>query len=71
VFTRRDKPSGGRPGPPSRRIPDLCGTLAIATDCLDGVVLADLDERVGHWTLLDDEPELVAGKHGPTLVWGW
>jgi hypothetical protein len=38
---------------------------------LDGVVLADLDERVGHWTLLDDEPELVAGKHGPTLVWGW
>ena len=34
-------------------------------------VRVDLDELVDHWTLLKDEQELVAGKRGPTLVWGW
>jgi hypothetical protein len=28
-------------------------------------VLMGLDELAGHWTLLDDERELVAGKRGP------
>ena len=28
----------------------------------------DLDELVGHWTLLKDERELVAGKRGPTRL---
>jgi TnpA family transposase len=28
----------------------------------------DLDELVGHWTLLDDEQQLVAGKRGPTRL---
>jgi hypothetical protein len=28
----------------------------------------DLDELVEHWTLLDDERELVAGKRGPTRL---
>jgi hypothetical protein len=32
------------------------------------VVLVDLDELVGHWTLLEDERELVAGKQGPTRL---
>jgi len=32
------------------------------------VVLMDLDELVGHWTLLDDERELIAGKRGPTRL---
>ena len=27
-----------------------------------------LDELVEHWTLLDDERELVAGKRGPTRL---
>jgi integrase len=31
------------------------------------VVRVDLDELVEHWTLLDDERELIAGKRGPTL----
>lgn len=26
----------------------------------------DLDELVEHWTLLDDERVLIAGKRGPT-----
>jgi hypothetical protein len=29
-------------------------------------VLMDLYELAGHWTLLTDEQELVAGKRGPT-----
>jgi Domain of unknown function (DUF4158) len=32
------------------------------------VVRVDLDELVTHWTLLDDERELVAGKRGPTRL---
>jgi hypothetical protein len=28
----------------------------------------DLNELVEHWTLLDDERELVAGKRGPTRL---
>src|SRR6266542_6600128 len=28
----------------------------------------DLDELVEHWTLLDDEQELIAGKRGPTRL---
>jgi hypothetical protein len=28
----------------------------------------DLDELVQHWTLLDDERELTAGKRGPTRL---
>jgi hypothetical protein len=32
------------------------------------VVRVDLDELVEHWTLLDDERELVAGKRGPTRL---
>jgi hypothetical protein len=28
----------------------------------------NLDELVEHWTLLDDERELVAGKRGPTRL---
>ncbi len=28
----------------------------------------DLDELVEHWTLLEDERELVAGKRGPTRL---
>jgi hypothetical protein len=28
----------------------------------------DLDELVQHWTLLDDERELAAGKRGPTRL---
>ena len=28
----------------------------------------DLDELVEHWTLLDDERELVSGKRGPTRL---
>ena len=32
------------------------------------VVLVDLDELAGHWTLLEDERELVAGKQGPTRL---
>jgi hypothetical protein len=28
----------------------------------------DLDELVEHWTLLDDERELIAGKRGPTRL---
>jgi hypothetical protein len=28
----------------------------------------DLDELVEHWTLLDDERELAAGKRGPTRL---
>ena len=32
------------------------------------VVLVDLDELVEHWTLLEDERELVAGKQGPTRL---
>ena len=31
-------------------------------------VLMDLDKLVGHWTLLKDERELVAGKRGPTRL---
>ena len=27
-----------------------------------------LDELAGHWTLLDDERELIAGKRGPTRL---
>ena len=30
------------------------------------MVRVDLDELVEHWTLLEDERELVAGKRGPT-----
>ncbi|MEU5943672.1 DUF4158 domain-containing protein [Micromonospora sp. NPDC047548] len=29
---------------------------------------SDLDELVEHWTLLDDERELIAGKRGPTRL---
>jgi TnpA family transposase/integrase len=32
------------------------------------VVPVDLDELVEHWTLLDDERDLVAGKRGPTRL---
>jgi hypothetical protein len=32
------------------------------------VVLVDLDELVEHWTLVEDERELVAGKQGPTRL---
>ncbi len=32
------------------------------------VVRVDLDELVEHWTLLDDERELIAGKRGPTRL---
>lgn len=32
------------------------------------VVLVDLDELAEHWTLLDDERELVADKRGPTRL---
>jgi hypothetical protein len=32
------------------------------------VVLMDLDELAGHWTLLKDERELIAGKRGPTRL---
>jgi hypothetical protein len=32
------------------------------------VVRVDLDELVEHWTLLDDERELVAGKRGATRL---
>ena len=32
------------------------------------VVLVDLDELAEHWTLLEDERELVAGKQGPTRL---
>jgi hypothetical protein len=28
----------------------------------------DLDELVEHWTLLDDEQKLIAGKRGPTRL---
>jgi len=28
----------------------------------------DLDELVEHWTLLDDERELIAGKRGATRL---
>jgi hypothetical protein len=28
----------------------------------------DLDELVEHWTLLDDERVLIAGKRGPTRL---
>ena len=28
----------------------------------------DLDELVDHWTLLDDERVLIAGKRGPTRL---
>src|SRR6266508_5379195 len=28
----------------------------------------DLDELVEHWTLLDDERDLIAGKRGPTRL---
>lgn len=28
----------------------------------------ELDELVEHWTLLDDERELIAGKRGPTRL---
>src|ERR1035438_4745182 len=28
----------------------------------------DLDELVEHWTLLDDEQRLIAGKRGPTRL---
>jgi hypothetical protein len=28
----------------------------------------DLDELVEHWTLLDDERELISGKRGPTRL---
>jgi hypothetical protein len=28
----------------------------------------DLEELVEHWTLLDDEQELIAGKRGPTRL---
>ena len=31
-------------------------------------MLMDLDELVEHWTLLDDERDLVAGKRGPTRL---
>jgi len=31
-------------------------------------VRVDLDELVEHWTLLDDERELIAGKRGPTRL---
>jgi hypothetical protein len=30
--------------------------------------LLELDELVEHWTLLDDERELIAGKRGPTRL---
>ena len=29
----------------------------------------DLDDLAGHWTLLKDDRELVAGKRGPTRLW--
>jgi hypothetical protein len=32
------------------------------------VVRVDLDELVEHWTLLDDERDMVAGKRGPTRL---
>jgi Domain of unknown function (DUF4158) len=32
------------------------------------VVRVDLDELIEHWTLLDDERELIAGKRGPTRL---
>ena len=32
------------------------------------MVLVDLDELVEHWTVLEDERELVAGKRGPTRL---
>jgi hypothetical protein len=32
------------------------------------VVWVDPDELVEHWTLLDDERELIAGKRGPTRL---
>jgi hypothetical protein len=32
------------------------------------VVLVNLDELGGHWTLLDGERELAAGKRGPTRL---
>jgi len=31
-------------------------------------VLMDLDELAGHWTLLKNERELIAGKRGPTRL---
>ncbi len=31
-------------------------------------MLMDLDELVEHWTLLEDEQQLVAGKRGPTRL---
>jgi len=48
----------------------LSGLLAIVSrDRREGVVaLMDLDELVEHWTLLDDERELVTGKRGPTRL---
>ena len=30
--------------------------------------LVEIDERVEHWMLLDDEQELVAGKRGATRL---
>lgn len=32
------------------------------------MILVVLDELVEHWTLLDDEQELIAGKRGPTRL---
>ena len=32
------------------------------------VVLVDLDELVEHWTLVEDQRELVAGKQGATRL---
>ena len=43
-------------------------SLSSAAERGSVVVLVDLDELVEHWTLLEDERELVAGKQGPTRL---
>src|SRR5262249_36833965 len=54
--------------------PVVPGTLSVPLAIVsrgtrEGVaVLMDLDELAGHWTLLTDERELVAGKRGPTRL---
>ena len=43
-------------------------SLSSAAERGSVVVLVDLDELVEHWTLVEDERELVAGKQGPTRL---
>jgi hypothetical protein len=45
-----------------------CPSLPSAAGDEGAVVRMDLDELVEHWTLLDDEQELVAGKRGPSRL---